>query len=308
MSEVVLITLITAGFSAFSGILVALIGSFYQLEIERAKQRQITGLTNPPIPSTGRTKIVLSALIGASVGLFLGICVAFVFIKLIVLTPTSTATSNAPVVLIVTATSPTQPLAIVTATSPLPPTSIVLPTNTLIPPTAVPVPVVILPTALPPTTTPVSVVIPPTAVPVPVVILPTALPPTAVPVPVVILPTALPPTAVPVPVVIPPTALPPTVQQPISCDATPHTMLPQGDHFFPGAIHIAELWRSNKQTPWGDKLVRAIVHGDISVIAAGGSIWTYPSGCEEFVQIDITNNPKAIVISEGEMRSAGLIK
>ena len=265
MSEVVLITLITAGFSAFSGILVALIGSFYQLEIERAKQRQITGLTNPPIPSTGRTKIVLSALIGASVGLFLGICVAFVFIKLIVLTPTSTATSNAPVVLIVTATSPTQPLAIVTATSPLPPTSIVLPTNTLIPPTAVPVPVVILPTALPPT-------------------------------------------AVPVPVVIPPTALPPTVQQPISCDATPHTMLPQGDHFFPGAIHIAELWRSNKQTPWGDKLVRAIVHGDISVIAAGGSIWTYPSGCEEFVQIDITNNPKAIVISEGEMRSAGLIK
>ncbi len=96
---------------------------------------------------------------------------------------------------------------------------------------------------------------------------------------------------------------------PISCNPTPHVPLAQKDHFLPGALHIAELWRSNGNSPWGDKLVRAIVRGDLSIVAAGGAVWTFPKGCDANAEIDVVNNPNVHrVISEDELRAAGFIR
>jgi len=108
-----------------------------------------------------------------------------------------------------------------------------------------------------------------------------------------------------------PTSTPSPAVPPTSCNATPHTGLAQGNHTFNGVAHVAELWRANGQTPWGDKLVTAAVMGDLNIIEAGGSVWTYPEGCQEVAKreaAESTLRTGAILITEAEMRDVGLIE
>jgi hypothetical protein len=97
----------------------------------------------------------------------------------------------------------------------------------------------------------------------------------------------------------------------VDCTAQPHTALNQGDHFFPGSLHIVELWRQNGQTPWGDRLVTAVVVGDVAILSAGGSVWTYPAGCEDAVRrqvVEGAGRTDALVVTQSELQSAGLIR
>ena len=110
-----------------------------------------------------------------------------------------------------------------------------------------------------------------------------------------------------------PTNTPPATDTPTvtNCNATSHTGLAQGNHTFNGVAHVAELWRANGQTPWGDKLVTAAVMGDLKIIEAGGSVWTYQEGCQEVAKREAAESvlrTGAILITEAEMRDAGLIE
>jgi hypothetical protein len=98
---------------------------------------------------------------------------------------------------------------------------------------------------------------------------------------------------------------------PANCVATPHTNLEQGNHSFSGAVHVVELWRASGQSPWGSDLVTAVVLGDFNVSDAGGSVWTYPAGCEAAAQRDVIEGASrtgAILVTESDLRSAGMIK
>lgn len=146
-----------------------------------------------------------------------------------------------------------------------------------------------------------------TSLPNPTVALPTApsVPPGVMPLP----PTAtrLPATATSAPTQPP---APPPIKV-IQCIATPHTGLAQGNHTFVGAVHIAELWRADRQSPWGDRLVTAVVYGNLNIVNAGGSVWTYPAGCEDAAKRDANDAVKrtgAQLVTESELRAAGMIK
>jgi len=96
-----------------------------------------------------------------------------------------------------------------------------------------------------------------------------------------------------------------------NCTATPHTQLAQGDHSFAGSVHVVELWRANGQSPWGDKLVTAVVLGDVTIVGAGGSVWTYPAGCEDTARREVAEGAGrtgAQVVTEANLRDAGMIK
>jgi disulfide bond formation protein DsbB len=107
---------------------------------------------------------------------------------------------------------------------------------------------------------------------------------------------------------------PPPTQAPSgrSCIAKEQGPLAQGNHTFAGPIHVVQLWRQNGQSPWGTNEVMAVVTGDVTIIGAGGNVWTYPSAeCESVARIhmlDGANIRGSIVVTEEELREAGLIK
>lgn len=97
-----------------------------------------------------------------------------------------------------------------------------------------------------------------------------------------------------------------------SCIATERGPLAQADHFFEGPVHVVQLWRQNGNTPWGTNELMAVVVGNVSIIAAGGNVWTYPSAnCEAAARVhmqDGANQRGSRVLTEEQMREAGLIR
>lgn len=97
-----------------------------------------------------------------------------------------------------------------------------------------------------------------------------------------------------------------------NCIASEQGLLAQTDHFFSGPVHVIQLWRQNGNTDWGSDELMAVVVGDVNIVAAGGNVWTYPSAaCESVARIhmqDGANQRDSIVLTEEQMREAGLIK
>ena len=101
-------------------------------------------------------------------------------------------------------------------------------------------------------------------------------------------------------------------QPPSNCIAEAHTPLAQGDHTFVGPVHVVQLWRQNGQSPWGSREVMTVVVGDVTIIGAGGSVWTYPSSeCEAVARIHMLDGAESrgsIVVTPEELRAAGMVK
>jgi hypothetical protein len=97
-----------------------------------------------------------------------------------------------------------------------------------------------------------------------------------------------------------------------SCIAKEQGPLSQTDHFFEGPVHVIQLWRQNGNTPWGTNELMAVVVGNVSIVAAGGNVWTYPSAnCETVARVhmqDGANQRGSRILTEEQMREAGLIR